>query len=358
VIQSALYYPHTRVREKEFLKTSLLLWDQLVYISPDGYTPQYPDKQMSQVMELLGKRLIPGQETKSAAHAAILELVKSGIPPWLIDRFRSESEDYYIFRDKLLPDTWNELQRMDLLRGGSFDEYAMNHSLGFMIMGILAKCCAGSQFRMVTDQVVPYVALNKAVVRLTGGEYATQSPSNLREAEPRPDDPRQSLVNITLKVVNTASIELERLVTFRKDEQKEAGYSLTNLRHKYLEAIEESAEEMATKATTSDDRDEILRKFEQKTRNELREMKHRLLGAAADAFLTREMMTAVAAPLASTVASIVFPPSAPVVTFLGGLTGIGLLGRQSIKYGQKREEVLADYPIVSYLYSMKPLTVL
>jgi hypothetical protein len=101
MVLSALYYPHTSVKNESFLKTSLLLWDQLEYISPlPGFVPQYADTSMSRAMELFGRPHIPSQEEKLAAHNAILRIVESGIPNWLIDECRSDVEpnDYYIVR--------------------------------------------------------------------------------------------------------------------------------------------------------------------------------------------------------------------------------------------------------------------
>jgi hypothetical protein len=42
---SAIYYPHTAVRDENFLKHALLYWDEVEYISPShGYDvlPRYP----------------------------------------------------------------------------------------------------------------------------------------------------------------------------------------------------------------------------------------------------------------------------------------------------------------------------
>jgi hypothetical protein len=305
-------------------------------------------------MALLGHPHVPSKKEKLAAHNAILKIVESGIPNWLIDECRSdvEPDDYYVFRNKLLPETWQALKDRNLAefrKMGDFDDYAVHTSLGLMIMSILADCCAGSQVRRVTDQVGPYAALNKALVRLTGGNYETADKSKADR-----DDVRKRLVNLTLRVVDTDNVKIERLVALREEEEKESGFSLRKLRHKYLDAIEETAREIAVETKVSD-RKEILRKFEEKTKDELKELKHRLLGTAAGAFLTKDLFTAVAVPAAVGVISALFPPAGPLVAPSAALTGIAILGNQLIQYRVKREQVLSDYPI-SYLYSMKPIT--
>jgi hypothetical protein len=49
---SALYYSHTRLREQEFAKTALLLWDKVNYISPfRGFHPEYEDSTLAEAAE-------------------------------------------------------------------------------------------------------------------------------------------------------------------------------------------------------------------------------------------------------------------------------------------------------------------
>ena len=43
-MRSALYYPHTKIRSEELLKSSLLLWDKVSSIVPwQHFDEKYPD---------------------------------------------------------------------------------------------------------------------------------------------------------------------------------------------------------------------------------------------------------------------------------------------------------------------------
>ena len=108
---SAVYYPHTAVRDESFLKHALLYWDEIEYISPwqnFNALPRYSGETMSVLAQFL-KPYVPNEQQKQQAHKEIMQMIDGPLPAWLqLDR-NSNDEDrnaYYMFRDKLLPDTW------------------------------------------------------------------------------------------------------------------------------------------------------------------------------------------------------------------------------------------------------------
>ncbi len=57
---TALYYPHTKIRMENLMKTSLLLWDQVEYICPENFVPDsYDEKVMAEAAELITHQHVP-----------------------------------------------------------------------------------------------------------------------------------------------------------------------------------------------------------------------------------------------------------------------------------------------------------
>jgi hypothetical protein len=98
---SAIYYPHTAVRDENFLKHALLYWDEVEYISPfHGYDvlARYPQTIIQELAKFTKPR-IPTPDEKRRAHDQIMELLASEIPSWLqVDRPNdSEDRDLYTY---------------------------------------------------------------------------------------------------------------------------------------------------------------------------------------------------------------------------------------------------------------------
>ena len=56
---SALYYPYMRVQDEGLLKTALLLWDELHYITPDREWPTRAKGDVAAALEVFGRPLVP-----------------------------------------------------------------------------------------------------------------------------------------------------------------------------------------------------------------------------------------------------------------------------------------------------------
>jgi hypothetical protein len=117
-MRSALYYPHTEIRSKNLLKTSLLLWDRLEFIVPfDGYRPRYDDREVSEAIELFGVQRTPTVQEKREVHTEIEDLVTRQLPQvfYYEEGGRFSYSDYEIYPQKLLPETWKMLQQQRLV---------------------------------------------------------------------------------------------------------------------------------------------------------------------------------------------------------------------------------------------------
>ena len=65
---SAVYYPHTAIRDEDFLKHGLLYWDEIEFVSPfHGYDvmPRYPQTVIRELAKFTKPR-VPTEEEKSA----------------------------------------------------------------------------------------------------------------------------------------------------------------------------------------------------------------------------------------------------------------------------------------------------
>jgi len=82
---SAVYYPHTAVRDENFLKHALLYWDEVNYISPwrdFDALPRYPGETTKALSKFLVPH-VPTKQEKELAHREIMALVENGLPSWL-----------------------------------------------------------------------------------------------------------------------------------------------------------------------------------------------------------------------------------------------------------------------------------
>ena len=150
---SAVYYPHTAIRDENFLKHGLLYWDEIEFVSPfHGYDvmPRYPQTVIRELAKFTKPR-VPTQEEKKRAHDQIMALLGDDLPSWLTIPRQAESDDnrrYSMFSKKLLHETWHEMERRNLVRmepGHGGDDYVSHSYLGLTMMAILARNCAGTQ---------------------------------------------------------------------------------------------------------------------------------------------------------------------------------------------------------------------
>jgi len=81
-MRSALYYPHTSIRNEQLVKTALLLWDRLEYIVPwSHFRARHGSAAIQRAMELIGTPHCPDQDEKRETHTRLKELVSPRLPP-------------------------------------------------------------------------------------------------------------------------------------------------------------------------------------------------------------------------------------------------------------------------------------
>src|SRR5258706_8079981 len=75
-MRSALYYPHTQIRDEGFLKNALLVWDEVHFISPTRHFEfdRHLDPGHREALELICRPLVPSDEEKRHVHNRILKL--------------------------------------------------------------------------------------------------------------------------------------------------------------------------------------------------------------------------------------------------------------------------------------------
>lgn len=322
---SALYYPNIQIEGHDLLKTALLLWDRLEFITPfPDWSQHAEDGSTQEALELIARPHVPNQEEQRLAHQGILELATSQLPKDFLLEQSDPNTRYRIYPQKFLPESWDALRETKLAEPyrGRFDEWAMSSSVGLAMMSILAEACAGAELRTVTDEVPAFRVLAKSVAGLHGGTFGAVG------------DDVERLVTISLRIIDPSRISLERLVDFRKREQATAGASIRLLRHNYLEKIDSFVARLASLRDHEGSRQEIERQFEQMMRDDLDHLTEALKVKRTDAVLSKEVGVAVVAAVGM---------SLPPLTVPAALLSIGALVQKARNYRAERKAALEKH---------------
>ena len=188
---AALYYPHTALNDTTLMKSCLLLWDWVEYISPSKeYIPTYDSIDLFEAAELIAKPYVVTTADQNAVGEKILRLAERPMYDWLISNKKGSSiehEQYNMFQSKFSPPVISELMRNNLAHISAHDPYdfATRTSFGLIMMGILAQHCAGSLKTLVTDRVEQYQALPKYCTYLTDGSWIADVPAQMDDVVER-----------------------------------------------------------------------------------------------------------------------------------------------------------------------------
>jgi hypothetical protein len=359
---SAVYYPHTAVRDEEFLKHALLYWDEIEYISPwedFDALPRYSTRTMRTLSKFLKPR-VPSISEKERAHAEIMKLVDGDLPGWLrVDRVSTldERKLYSIFANKLLPETWHELNDRKIVfrKHGDVNDYVSHTYLGLTLMAVLARCCAGTVKHTITDQLDAYGTVLKHIEFLSGTDNASDGPLDpesrltferwgrvLGVQRPRAEDTeRKRLISITLDVIDSSSLSVDALVRLRTDKQALG----VTLRQHYADAIEEYVDKLSEPGLSDTDVYALREDFRQKMTLDMKLLYEELAPVAQRTILSKEVAVAVAAP----VAGAALLTSSGVGLPLGGAFAIGALGKLRTEYRSARDAVFSKHPM-AFLY--------
>lgn len=319
---TGLYYPNIAIENVGLMKRALLLYDRLEYISPFGKFPiNWKDATYKTAADIITAPHIPSKIEKEAAHKIILELVASPLPDWFFAVPSDEYQQYQIYPQKFLPETWEALQELRAIQEIN-GNYLMSASLGLSLMAILADSCAGSQRQLVTDKLDMYAALTKYITKLNGGDCSMDN----RECD--------RLVTISVKTLHTEPIPLEKLVELRTKEINDSTGHLRKLRHNYVNTINKYVEKIASEVRTANDQREIERQFEQAMADDLGGLFEELKMNAWDAVFSREMAAAIVCAAGSSIEPL---SAASIAT--------GALINKKVKYRAARKQIEKNHPM-------------
>jgi hypothetical protein len=327
---AALYYPHSSIRDEALLKTSLLLWDQLDVIVPSkGFRLSGGTRDGDEALELIGVARTPSDEEKLAAHKRVMALANSAPSECLAFDLSNPNLRYEVYADKFLSDTWRALKDSQLaseFQSGDFTDYALSQWLGLTMMSVLAEECAGTEKRLLTDEQDSYAALGRAFTAQHGGSYSSQAEVD-----------RERLLTLNIRMINSDGVTLRRLIHLRKSEDA----FLRSLRHNYLEALDECVSELSKKPRASD-RQEIERRFEERMKDDLAELRKALVGEAVGSVFSKEMLVAVMAAA-----------GAVVEPWTSSVVGVGALGKTWRDYRSKRADAMRKHPMAWLLQTKR-----
>ena len=349
---TALYYPYAEISNESILKTGLLLWDKLEYICPYRGYPQNPRSyNVGAALELISKPHLPSKEEKRLMHSEVEKLISSELPDWFIFIPENPELGYSIYPQKMFDETWQLLLNSDFVKRAtahstedswySGNEYIMSSSLGLTLMSILADCCAGSQKRMVTDEVDSYSALTRYIPQIDEGQYLGLKGLKVSKT-PFAEPHYEKLITVSLKSLNLDDIDIKQLINLREREAKENDTLLRELRRNYFTNLDSYIKQLTEEARHEGDCAEILRTFEIAAEDDLLDLKRELKLNAKKTLLSKEVLGAIVAQAFSVVE--------PVST---SLISVGLLGKSLTDYRANKRKVLTDHSM-SWLYMSKP----
>ena len=145
IMRRAIYYPHTSVDNEMLVKSALLLWDKLECIVPwQGFNYPYQGE-MAQAMKLVGTERYPTDEEKKEAHNLLANIFTRPLPEifhYDVNK-RGNYEDYEVYPQKLLDETWDMLERLKAAGAPLRNlDRPLSEPAGLTIMSIIADCGA------------------------------------------------------------------------------------------------------------------------------------------------------------------------------------------------------------------------
>jgi hypothetical protein len=345
-IPSALYYPHANITDEALIRNSLLLWDQVEYITPFGKNSheRFESKHYNEAIDILTVPRLPTDSEKEEVHSRIVEQLQKGLPKsFFLDSNESvESQMMYsIYPGKLAHKTWQLLETHYLAKYGADElEYELNYLLGLMVMAILADVCAGESKRKITDRADAYSFLQKFTTLEAGGNYVKGCDVSQVGAE------YGRLVTLSLKVLDTDDIPVSDLIEMRKREAKSSTKDYRKFRLNYLSKLDEYVDKIVKPGMRESDIKEYERQFEKDMEGDLSDLKSELRIIGKKSLLSKEVFVAAAAiPGALSTPIVGLTDVAQIL----GTIGVGALVKAGIEYKEARKKALRANTM-SWLY--------
>lgn len=343
-MRSAVYYPHTSLDNAILVKSALLLWDELEFIVPWKDFDHKYEGEIADAMKLIGVERYPSDEEKNEAHELLEEIFTRPLP----DIFHYDSvrrgnfEDYEIYPQKLLDQTWQMLERLRATGAPLPNaDRPLSEPAGLTVMSIIADCCAGSTRSRITDRGAAYATLTKILG------------ASLKNPTEVPVESEDQLVPITLDVIDFSSVELSKLIEFRQKEKGANGHQYTELRYRYVDGLEKYVKQLTTAKGKASDLRKIKENFKNDMKIDLQNLKDELRSAKREVAFSKDVIvTALAA--AGTVAAAAFSVVVPVVgalTLVGAPATMAGVAGAANKFYSARRGVMQKHPM-AYMYEL------
>jgi len=307
---TALYYPHTDIRNEVILKNALLLWDVIETIVPQrNWQPyRFEDNACNEAVDLIVSGRKPNQAEQREAHSALQKLYDSGDLAKIIAASSTDlhRNPYLIYPEKFLHETWHMLTHGGMAQWvDRHSDYGVSPALGFLMMSLLADACAGTQIQKITDRVDAYSWLSESHAQALNSAYVKGF--DVSQVAPAHD----RLVTLSLEVLDVRNVPMEQLVAFRKRESRGAGSDYSAMRRRYLKAIQAHIKRICSEARSKTDVRELERQFKAELATDLADLKAELKLTSLKTLFSKEV--AVSAILSA----------GAMVSPIAGLTGLG-----------------------------------
>jgi hypothetical protein len=341
---SALYYPHTKIRNESMLKSSLLLWDEIHTIVPwPGYRIEDGPNGERKAFDLVGKTLCPSEQEKERLHSLVEDFIQRPLPPAFYLRAHSaDREVYELFKHKILHKTWDLLQGSGMaqpIRRRS-SHYATPAPTGLVLMSLLADCCAGDSLVRVTDRSETYAGL--AGLFIDNDMLKSDEPVQSLFADASRSEAELSITQIALDIIDPRQFSLDSLIALRLEEHRESGYRLRKLRHRLSDHLRKQAAVM-TSGMSERDKEIAKAELKQSMEDDYKELKDAMKLQALISLSTTQVISAAA--MIGTALTIREALPATVWTHLGELVTVtsGAISVAS-QFAQSRRKLLLDNP--------------
>lgn len=287
----ALYYPHTQIQTAAALNNALLLWDHIETIVPDArWQPEdHPGGELVQeAFELVVRRRIPTEQERQKANKVLCEMADDG----LFYRLRKQSPkswtgmEYLIHPEKFLGRTWEWLERGGIARWVDHEsDYGVPVGVGLLMMSVLADTCAGTRMQKVTDREDAYNWLAEYRATELGSQW-------IRGIDASQIASYDRLVTLSVNLLDAREIPLKKLVQLRKDEEKNPGMGLKNMRRRFQKAMSDYISSIG-RASSPNDLADINENFYDDLKGDLAELKSELQLVTAKVLLKEVILSTV-----------------------------------------------------------------
>ena len=328
MITSAIHYPNSRITDLNTMKRALLLWDRynLAYRWGAGSRgARATDSSRRYCRIPRNARPLRSSLFPSSAGAGSYVC---GHPP----------EIYEVYPQKLLGETWWELERAGLTGDLLADaDRPMTPWGGLVIMAKLADACAGDVFARVTNRADAYRAIANEIFR---PDY---------RPSPATYDDQAGVVPVLLSMIDASNIPIQNLLRFRVEERD------PTLRHRLLAHVSDHISEMR-KAQSFNQVRMIQDQFEREMRLDLKHLRDALRLSRIKFAVSATVLTTVTGAFA--IASSMTHGAMHVGTALAALSSSGLGVKQladsfgaGLDLRQRQRDIMERHPM-AYMHEL------